>query len=33
MESDGGELFYCGSGGAGTVRAVRRPRQNKSGRK
>jgi glutamine cyclotransferase len=33
MESDGGELFYCGSGGAGTIRAVRRPRQNKSGRK
>jgi len=33
IESDGGELFYCGSGGAGTIRAVRRPRQNKSGRK
>jgi glutamine cyclotransferase len=33
MESDGGDLFYCGSGGAGTVRAVRRPKQSKSGRK
>jgi glutamine cyclotransferase len=33
MESDGGELFYCGSGGAGTIRAVRRPKSNKSGRK
>lgn len=25
MESDGGDRFYCGSGGDGTVRAVRRP--------
>jgi len=27
LESDGGELFYCGGGGSGTVRAVRRPRR------
>lgn len=26
MESDGADLFYCGSGGSGKVRAVRRPR-------
>jgi glutamine cyclotransferase len=26
MESDGGDLFYCGGGGSGTVRAVRRPK-------
>ena len=26
LESDGGELFYCGGGGSGKVRAVRRPR-------
>ncbi len=25
MESDGGELFYCGGGATGKVRAVRRP--------
>ncbi|HEX6363992.1 MAG TPA: hypothetical protein VFZ93_13635 [Albitalea sp.] len=25
LESDGGELFYCGGGPSGTVRAVRRP--------
>jgi glutamine cyclotransferase len=25
LESDGGELFYCGGGGSGKVRAVRRP--------
>lgn len=25
LESDGGDRFYCGGGGAGTVRAVRRP--------
>jgi hypothetical protein len=29
LESDGGDLLYCGGGGSGTVRAVRRP---KSGR-
>jgi streptogramin lyase len=26
LESDGAELFYCGGGGSGKVRAVRRPR-------
>ncbi|MBT9550597.1 MAG: PQQ-binding-like beta-propeller repeat protein [Hydrogenophaga sp.] len=25
LEADGGELFYCGGGGSGKVRAVRRP--------
>ena len=25
LESDGGDRFYCGGGGSGTVRAVRRP--------
>ncbi len=25
LESDGASLFYCGGGGSGTVRAVRRP--------
>jgi glutamine cyclotransferase len=27
LESDGAELFYCGGGGAGKVRAVRRPKE------
>jgi glutamine cyclotransferase len=27
LESNGGELFYCGGGNSGTVRAVRRPRR------
>jgi streptogramin lyase len=27
LESDGKELFYCGGGGTGKVRAVRRPRR------
>ena len=27
MESDGGELFYCGGGSTGKVRAVRRPKR------
>lgn len=27
LESDGGEVFYCGGGNAGKVRAVRRPRR------
>lgn len=26
LESDGGELFYCGGGASGKVRAVRRPK-------
>jgi glutamine cyclotransferase len=26
LESDGAALFYCGGGGSGTVRAVRRPK-------
>jgi glutamine cyclotransferase len=27
LESDGGDRFFCGGGGSGTVRAVRRPRR------
>lgn len=27
LESDGGDRFYCGSGGTGKVRAVRRPKR------
>src|SRR5262245_19139214 len=27
LESDGGDLFYCGGGRSGKVRAVRRPKQ------
>jgi hypothetical protein len=27
LESDGADLFYCGGGGTGKVRAVRRPRR------
>ena len=27
LESDGGDLFYCGGGGSGKVRAVRRPQK------
>jgi glutamine cyclotransferase len=27
LESDGGELFYCGGGNSGKLRAVRRPRR------
>jgi glutamine cyclotransferase len=27
LESDGGELFYCGGGSSGKVRAVQRPRR------
>ncbi|MCC2635500.1 MAG: hypothetical protein K0S48_3386 [Ramlibacter sp.] len=30
LESDGGDLFYCGGGTSGTVRAVRRPSATKS---
>jgi glutamine cyclotransferase len=32
LESDGGDRFFCGGGGSGKVRAVRRPR-SASGRK
>ena len=28
LESDGGERFYCGGGGSGKVRAVRRPKRH-----
>jgi glutamine cyclotransferase len=27
LESDGGDLFFCGGGGSGKVRAVRRPKR------
>jgi glutamine cyclotransferase len=27
LESDGADRFYCGGGGSGTIRAVRRPRR------
>jgi glutamine cyclotransferase len=30
LESDGGDLFYCGGGPSGKVRAVRRPRTTKA---
>lgn len=30
LESDGAELFYCGGGPSGKVRAVRRPKRSKS---
>src|SRR4030095_13821639 len=30
MESDGADLFYCGGGATGKVRAVRRPKQEES---
>jgi glutamine cyclotransferase len=30
LESDGADLFYCGGGGSGKVRAVRRPKKVKS---
>jgi glutamine cyclotransferase len=29
LESDGADLFYCGGGATGKVRAVRRPQRNK----
>lgn len=28
LESDGGERFFCGGGGSGTVRVVRRPKRD-----
>jgi glutamine cyclotransferase len=30
LESDGADLFYCGGGGSGKVRAVRRPKRQKT---
>lgn len=30
LESDGADLFYCGGGGSGKVRAVRRPKSAKA---
>jgi glutamine cyclotransferase len=30
LESDGADLFYCGGGGSGTVRAVRRPKARRT---
>ncbi|HEX6268162.1 MAG TPA: hypothetical protein VFZ81_14860 [Burkholderiales bacterium] len=30
LESDGAELFYCGGGASGKVRAVRRPKRSRS---
>ena len=30
LESDGADLFYCGGGGSGKIRAVRRPKSVKS---
>ena len=32
LESDGGDLFFCGGGPRGKVRAVRRPRARRGGR-
>lgn len=32
LESDGAGLFYCGGGGSGKVRAVRRPRASRASR-
>ena len=32
LESDGGEQFFCGGGGSGVVRTVRRPKQTVSSR-
>ena len=31
LESDGGDQFYCGGGGSGKVRAVRRPERGAAG--
>ena len=33
LESDGGDLFFCGGGGSGKVRAVRRPRRGSATRR
>lgn len=32
LESDGGDLFYCGGGNSGKVRAVQRPRRSAAGK-
>src|SRR5215208_7280921 len=32
LESDGGDRFFCGGGGSGKVRAVRRPKRGSTGR-
>ena len=32
LESDGGDRFFCGGGGSGKVRAVRRPRRGSAGK-
>jgi glutamine cyclotransferase len=32
LESDGADLFYCGGGASGKVRAVRRPKQTRKNR-
>lgn len=29
LEADGGDRFFCGGGGAGKIRAIRRPRRSK----
>ena len=33
LESDGGDRFFCGGGGSGKVRAIRRPRRGASAKK
>jgi glutamine cyclotransferase len=33
LESDGADRFFCGGGGSGTVRAVRRPRRRSAARR
>ncbi len=32
LESDGGDQFFCGGGGSGKVRAIRRPRRGSGGK-
>jgi glutamine cyclotransferase len=33
LESDGGDQFFCGGGGSGKLRVVRRPKRGSSGKK
>jgi len=33
LESDGGEQFFCGGGGSGKLRTVRRPKRESAGRR